>query len=195
VVEWSIASFKEREAWRRCTARPVTSTWVGIATYRHSIRTGARLSGNNSAPAWPTRAWEWYPETACYLTRETNWRTITCNRGVEHAKPHCNSPRIYNGPVLDGRSKRRFPWPHPGRPKAPKNGRETTKQKPPALRRPPRDTRKPAIGNLYAGTMSTAPTARPSAIETTTNPFLLRARGIGIETARRMLITPSPGKS
>ena len=153
----------------------------------HSIATGSRLSRNNIRTALAGEGVECVLN-GLYLTRGD--QLADHHMIVEHAQPHCNSHEYYNG-ILDGRSKGVF------------HGRILVRQ--PAQKTDAKQTNKNLLLSEDA-TVDTKPQVEIYADDVKCTHgatigqlneesiFYLRARGIGAETARRMLIHAFAGE-
>ena len=153
----------------------------------HSFATGARLSRNNIRTKLAAEGVECVLN-GLYLTRDD--QLADHHMIVEHAAPHCHSHEYYNG-ILDGRSKGVF------------HGRILVRQ--PAQKTDAKQTNK----NLLLSDEATAYTKPQLEIYADDvkcthgatigqlndeSIFYLRARGIGAECARRMLIHAFAGE-
>jgi Fe-S cluster assembly protein SufD len=153
----------------------------------HSVATGARLSRNNIRAALAGEGVECVLN-GLYLTHGD--QLADHHMVVEHAQPHCNSHEYYNG-ILDGRSKGVF------------HGRILVRQ--PAQKTDAKQTNKNLLLSEDA-TVDTKPQLEIYADDVKCTHgatigqlneesiFYLRARGIGAETARRMLIHAFAGE-
>lgn len=153
----------------------------------HSIATGAKLSRNNIRTALAGEGVECILN-GLYLTRGD--QLADHHMVVEHAQPNCNSHEYYNG-ILDGRSKGVF------------HGRILVRQ--PAQKTDAKQTNKNLLLSEDA-TIDTKPQLEIYADDVKCTHgatvgqlneesiFYLRARGIGAETARRMLIHAFAGE-
>ncbi len=153
----------------------------------HSIATGARLSRNNIRTQLAAEGVECVLN-GLYLTRDE--QLADHHMIVEHAQPHCNSHEYYNG-ILDGRSKGVF------------HGRILVRQ--PAQKTDAKQTNKNLLLSDDA-TVDTKPQLEIYADDVKCTHgatigqlndesiFYLRARGIGAERARRMLIHAFAGE-
>jgi Fe-S cluster assembly protein SufD len=153
----------------------------------HSFATGGRISRNNIRTKLAAEGVECVLN-GLYLTREE--QLADHHMIVEHAQPHCNSHEYYNG-ILDGRSKGVF------------HGRILVQQ--PAQKTDAKQTNK----NLLLSDEATADTKPQLEIYADDvkcthgatvgqlneeSIFYLRARGIGAERARHMLIHAFAGE-
>ncbi len=153
----------------------------------HSVATGARLSRNNIRTVLAGEGLNCVLN-GLYLTRGD--QLADHHMVVEHAEPHCNSHEYYNG-ILDGKSKGVF------------HGRILVRQ--PAQKTDAKQTNKNLLLSDSA-TVDTKPQLEIYADDVKCTHgatvgqlneesiFYLRARGIGAETARRMLIHAFAGE-
>lgn len=153
----------------------------------HSIATGARLSRNSIRTILAAEGVECVLN-GLYLTRDE--QLADHHMIVEHAQPHCNSHEYYNG-ILDGRSKGVF------------HGRILVRQ--PAQKTDAKQTNKNLLLSDDA-TVDTKPQLEIYADDVKCTHgatigqlneesiFYLRARGIGAERARAMLIHAFAGE-
>jgi Fe-S cluster assembly protein SufD len=157
------------------------------ALVSHSFATGARLSRNNIRTSLAGEGVECILN-GLYLTRDE--QLADHHMIVEHAQPHCNSHEYFNG-ILDGRSKGVF------------HGRILVRQ--PAQKTDAKQTNKNLLLSDEA-TVDTKPQLEIYADDVKCTHgatigqlneesiFYLRARGIGVERARRMLIHAFAGE-
>ncbi len=153
----------------------------------HSVATGAHLSRNNIRTVLAGEGVECVLN-GLYLTKGN--QLADHHMVVEHAEPHCNSHEYFNG-ILDGRSKGVF------------HGRILVRQ--PAQKTDAKQTNKNLLLSEDA-TIDTKPQLEIYADDVKCTHgatigqlneesiFYLRARGIGMETARRMLIHAFAGE-
>jgi Fe-S cluster assembly protein SufD len=153
----------------------------------HSIATGARLSRNNIRTHLVAEGVECVLN-GLYLTQDE--QLADHHMIVEHAQPHCNSHEYYNG-ILDGRSKGVF------------HGRILVRQ--PAQKTDAKQTNKNLLLSDDA-TVDTKPQLEIYADDVKCTHgatigqlneesiFYLRARGIGAERAKHMLIHAFAGE-
>ena len=153
----------------------------------HSVATGARLSRNSIRTVLAGEGIECVLN-GLYLTHGD--QLADHHMVVEHAQPHCNSHEYYNG-ILDGRSRGVF------------HGRILVRQ--PAQKTDAKQTNKNLLLSEDA-TVDTKPQLEIYADDVKCTHgatvgqlneesiFYLRARGIGAETARRMLIHAFAGE-
>jgi Fe-S cluster assembly protein SufD len=153
----------------------------------HSIATGARLSRNNIRTSLADEGVECILN-GLYLTRDE--QLADHHMVVEHAKPHCNSHEYYNG-ILDGHSKGVFHGRILVRPDAQKTDAKQTNKNLLLSENATADT-KPQL-EIYADDVKCTHGATVGQLNDESI-FYLRARGIGLETARRMLIHAFAGE-
>jgi Fe-S cluster assembly protein SufD len=153
----------------------------------HSIATGARLSRNNIRTSLAEEGVECILN-GLYLTRDE--QLADHHMVVEHAKPHCNSHEYYNG-ILDGHSKGVFHGRILVRPDAQKTDAKQTNKNLLLSENATVDT-KPQL-EIYADDVKCTHGATVGQLNDESI-FYLRARGIGLETARRMLIHAFAGE-
>jgi Fe-S cluster assembly protein SufD len=159
----------------------------GCRLISHSIATGARLSRNNIHACLAGEGVECVLN-GLYLTRGE--QLADHHMVVEHAQPNCASHEYYNG-ILDGRSKGVF------------HGRILVRQ--PAQKTDAKQTNKNLLLSEHA-TIDTKPQLEIYADDVKCTHgatvgqlneesiFYLRARGLGADTARRMLIHAFAGE-
>ena len=153
----------------------------------HSIATGARLSRNNIRTHLAAEGVECVLN-GLYLTRDE--QLADHHMVVDHAKPHCNSHEYYNG-ILDGKSKGVFHGRILVRPDAQKTDAKQTNKNLLLSDDATIDT-KPQL-EIYADDVKCTHGATVGQLNEESI-FYLRARGIGAETARRMLIHAFAGE-
>ena len=153
----------------------------------HSIATGARLSRNNIRTALAAEGVECILN-GLYLTRGD--QLADHHMVVEHAQPHCNSHEYYNG-ILDGRSKGVFHGRILVRPAAQKTDAKQTNKNLLLSEDATVDT-KPQL-EIYADDVKCTHGATVGQLNEEAV-FYLRTRGLGAETARRMLIHAFAGE-
>jgi Fe-S cluster assembly protein SufD len=153
----------------------------------HSIATGARLSRNNIRTALAGEGIECILN-GLYLTRGD--QLADHHMVVEHARPHCNSHEYYNG-ILDGRSKGVFHGRILVQRAAQKTDAKQTNKNLLLSEDATVDT-KPQL-EIYADDVKCTHGATIGQLNEEAV-FYLRARGIGTETARRMLIHAFAGE-
>jgi Fe-S cluster assembly protein SufD len=147
----------------------------------HSIATGARLSRNNIRTSL---AGEGVNAILNGLYSTKLDQLADHHMVVEHAQPHCNSHEYYNG-ILDGRSKGVFHGRILVRQVAQKTDAKQTNKNLLLSEDATVDT-KPQL-EIYADDVKCTHGATIGQLNDESI-FYLRARGIGEETARRMLI-------
>jgi Fe-S cluster assembly protein SufD len=153
----------------------------------HSIATGARLSRNNIRTVLDGEGVECVLN-GLYLTRED--QLADHHMVVEHAQPHCNSHEYYNG-ILDGRSKGVFHGRILVRQAAQKTDAKQTNKNLLLSDDATADT-KPQL-EIYADDVKCTHGATIGQLNDESI-YYLRSRGIGAETARRMLIHAFAGE-
>ena len=153
----------------------------------HSIATGAKLSRNNIRTRLADEGVECVLN-GLYLTRDE--QLADHHMVVDHAKPHCNSHEYYNG-ILDGKSKGVFHGRILVRPDAQKTDAKQTNKNLLLSDDATIDT-KPQL-EIYADDVKCTHGATVGQLNEESI-FYLRARGIGLDTARRMLIHAFAGE-
>lgn len=153
----------------------------------HSIATGAKLSRNNIRTALAGPGLECVLN-GLYLTKAD--QLADHHMVVEHAQPHCNSHEYYNG-ILDGRSKGVFHGRILVRQAAQKTDAKQTNKNLLLSENATVDT-KPQL-EIYADDVKCTHGATIGQLNEESI-FYLRARGIGQDTARRMLIHAFAGE-
>jgi Fe-S cluster assembly protein SufD len=153
----------------------------------HSIATGARLSRNNIRTAL---AGEGVNVVLNGLYSTKLEQLADHHMIVEHAQPHCNSHEYYNG-ILDGRSKGVFHGRILVRQIAQKTDAKQTNKNLLLSEDATVDT-KPQL-EIYADDVKCTHGATIGQLNDESI-FYLRARGLGKETARRMLIHAFAGE-
>ena len=153
----------------------------GCNLISHSIATGARLSRNTIRTALAGERIECILN-GLYLTHGD--QLADHHMVVEHAQPHCNSHEYYNG-ILDGKSKGVFHGRILVRPAAQKTDAKQTNKNLLLSDDATVDT-KPQL-EIYADDVKCTHGATIGQLNDESI-FYLRARGIGLERARRMLI-------
>ena len=153
----------------------------------HSIATGARLSRNSIRTALAGEGVECVLN-GLYLTRGE--QLADHHMVVEHAQPHCNSHEYYNG-ILDGHSKGVFHGRILVQRAAQKTDAKQTNKNLLLSDDATVDT-KPQL-EIYADDVKCTHGATIGQLNEESI-FYLRARGIGAETARRMLIHAFAGE-
>lgn len=153
----------------------------------HSIATGAKLSRNNIRMTLAGERVECVLN-GLYLTHGE--QLADHHMVVEHAQPHCNSHEYYNG-ILDGRSKGVFHGRILVRQAAQKTDAKQTNKNLLLSDAATIDT-KPQL-EIYADDVKCTHGATVGQLNEE-SVFYLRARGIGADTARRMLIHAFAGE-
>jgi Fe-S cluster assembly protein SufD len=153
----------------------------------HSMITGARLSRNNIRTALNGEGIECILN-GLYLTKGD--QLADHHMIVEHAKAHCNSHEYFNG-ILDGRSRGVFHGRILVQPEAQKTDAKQTNKNLLLSDDATIDT-KPQL-EIYADDVKCTHGATIGQLNEESI-FYLRSRGIGIETARRMLIHAFAGE-
>jgi Fe-S cluster assembly protein SufD len=153
----------------------------------HSIATGAKLSRNNIRTSLAGEGVECILN-GLYLTKDD--QLADHHMVVEHAQPHCNSHEYYNG-ILDGRSKGVFHGRILVRQIAQKTDAKQTNKNLLLSEDATVDT-KPQL-EIYADDVKCTHGATIGQLNEDSI-FYLRARGIGVDTARRMLIHSFAGE-
>lgn len=153
----------------------------------HSIATGARLSRNNIRTHLGGEGVECILN-GLYLTRGD--QLADHHMVVEHAQPHCNSHEYYNG-ILDGRSKGVFHGRILVRQAAQKTDAKQTNKNLLLSEAATIDT-KPQL-EIYADDVKCTHGATVGQLNEESI-FYLRSRGLGADTARRMLIHAFAGE-
>ncbi|MBI3418182.1 MAG: Fe-S cluster assembly protein SufD [Verrucomicrobia bacterium] len=153
----------------------------------HSIATGAKLSRNNITTILDGEGIECVLN-GLYLTRGD--QLADHHMVVEHVQPRCNSHEYFNG-ILDGRSKGVFHGRILVRPDAQKTDAKQTNKNLLLSDDATADT-KPQL-EIYADDVKCTHGATIGQLNEQSI-FYLRARGIGLEKARRMLIHAFAGE-
>jgi Fe-S cluster assembly protein SufD len=153
----------------------------GCNLVAHSIATGARLSRNNIRTSLAGEGVECVLN-GLYLTKDE--QLADHHMVVDHAQPHCQSHEYYNG-ILAGRSKGVFHGRILVRQIAQKTDAKQTNKNLLLSEDATVDT-KPQL-EIYADDVKCTHGATIGQLNDE-SVFYLRARGIGMETARRMLI-------
>jgi Fe-S cluster assembly protein SufD len=159
----------------------------GSQLISHSIATGAKLSRNNIRAILAGEGVECVLN-GLYLTHGE--QLADHHMVVEHAAPHCNSHEYFNG-ILDGRSKGVFHGRILVRPAAQKTDAKQTNKNLLLSEEATVDT-KPQL-EIYADDVKCTHGATVGQLNEESI-FYLRARGIGAERARRMLIHAFAGE-
>jgi Fe-S cluster assembly protein SufD len=153
----------------------------------HSISTGAKLARNNIRTFLAGEGLECILN-GLYLTKAE--QLADHHMVVEHAQPHCNSHEYYNG-ILDGRSKGVFHGRILVKQAAQKTDAKQTNKNLLLSEDATVDT-KPQL-EIYADDVKCTHGATVGQLNEESI-FYLRARGIGAETAKRMLIHAFAGE-
>ena len=153
----------------------------------HSLALGAKLSRNSIRTSLAGEGVECVLN-GLYLTRAD--QLADHHMVVEHAQPHCNSHEYYNG-ILDGRSKGVFHGRILVRPDAQKTDAKQTNKNLLLSDEATVDT-KPQL-EIYADDVKCTHGATIGQLSEESI-FYLRARGVGLQTARRMLIHAFAGE-
>jgi Fe-S cluster assembly protein SufD len=153
----------------------------------HSIATGARLSRNSIRTKLAGKGLECILN-GLYLTKGE--QLADHHMVVEHAEPNCNSHEYYNG-ILDDRSKGVFHGRILVRPEAQKTDAKQTNKNLLLSDNATVDT-KPQL-EIYADDVKCTHGATVGQLNEESI-FYLRARGIGLDKARRMLIHAFAGE-
>ncbi len=153
----------------------------------HSIALGAKLSRNSIRTTLGGEGIECVLN-GLYLT--SGDQLADHHMVVEHAQPHCNSHEYYNG-ILDGRSKGVFHGRILVRPAAQKTNAKQTNKNLLLSDEATADT-KPQL-EIYADDVKCTHGATIGQLSEESI-FYLRTRGLGLKTARRMLIHAFAGE-
>ncbi len=153
----------------------------------HSIATGARLSRNNLNTAFNGEGIECVLNGLYLLNGD---QLADHHMVVDHAKPRCNSHEYFNG-ILDGKSKGVFAGRILVRPDAQKTDAKQTNKNLLLTDTATADT-KPQL-EIYADDVKCTHGATIGQLNQNSI-FYLRARGIGLDKARRMLIHAFAGE-
>ena len=153
----------------------------------HSIATGARISRNSIRTALAGEGVECILN-GLYLTRGD--QLTDHHMVVEHAQPHCTSHEYYNG-ILDGRSRGVFHGRILVRQAAQKTDAKQTNKNLLLSEDATVDT-KPQL-EIYADDVKCTHGATVGQLNEEAI-YYLRSRGLGVETARRMLIHAFAGE-
>jgi len=156
-------------------------------TFLHSIATGARLSRNNIRAVLAGEGLECILN-GLYVTKAD--QLADHHMVVEHAQPHCASHEYYNG-ILDGRSRGVFHGRILVRQAAQKTDAKQTNKNLLLSEQATADA-KPQL-EIYADDVKCTHGATVGQLNEESI-FYLRSRGIGAETARRMLIHSFAGE-
>lgn len=147
----------------------------------HSISLGAAIARNNVIPVLDAEGCE-CTMNGLYLGRET--QLVDHHTTIHHAKPHCNSHEFYHG-ILDGKSQGVFNGKIFVRPDAQKTDAKQTNRNL-LLSDDAMVNTKPQL-EIFADDVKCTHGATIGQLEDE-HIFYLRARGIGLEMARRMLV-------
>ncbi len=147
----------------------------------HSISLGAAIARNNVIPVLDAEGCE-CTMNGLYLGRES--QLIDHHTAIHHAKPHCNSHEFYHG-ILDGKSQGVFNGKIFVRPDAQKTDAKQTNRNL-LLSNDATIHTKPQL-EIFADDVKCTHGATVGQLEDE-HIFYLRARGIGLENARRMLV-------
>lgn len=159
----------------------------GATVVSHSIVTGAKLSRHNIRLRLAGESAECILN-GLYVTRAD--QLADHHMVVEHVEPHCNSHEYYNG-ILDGRSKGVFHgriYVHQAAQKT--DAKQTNKNL--LLSEDATIDTKPQL-EIYADDVKCTHGATVGQLNEDSI-FYLRARGLGVQTARRMLIHAFAGE-
>jgi len=147
----------------------------------HSISLGAGIARNNVTPVLDAEGCE-CTMNGLYLGRDS--QVIDHHTTIHHAKPHCNSHEFYHG-ILDGKSQGVFNGKIFVRPDAQKTDAKQTNRNL-LLSNEATIHTKPQL-EIFADDVKCTHGATVGQLEEE-HIFYLRARGIGLENARRMLV-------
>jgi Fe-S cluster assembly protein SufD len=147
----------------------------------HSISLGASIARNNVIPVLDAEGCECIMN-GLYLTRDT--QLVDHHTAIHHAKPNCNSHEFYHG-ILDGKSQGVFNGKIFVRPDAQKTDAKQTNRNL-LLSEEATINTKPQL-EIFADDVKCTHGATVGQLEDE-HIFYLRARGIGKEMARRMLV-------
>jgi Fe-S cluster assembly protein SufD len=147
----------------------------------HSISLGAAIARNNVTPVLDAEGCE-CTMNGLYLGHGT--QLIDHHTAIHHAKPHCNSHEFYHG-ILDGKSQGVFNGKIFVRPDAQKTDAKQTNRNL-LLSDEASINTKPQL-EIFADDVKCTHGATVGQLEEE-HIFYLRARGIGLEQARRMLV-------
>ncbi len=147
----------------------------------HSISLGAAIARNNIIPVLDAEGCE-CTMNGLYLGRGT--QLVDHHTAIHHAKPHCNSHEFYHG-ILDGKSQGVFNGKIFVRPDAQKTDAKQTNRNL-LLSDEATIHTKPQL-EIFADDVKCTHGATVGQLEDE-HIFYLRARGIGLEMARRMLV-------
>jgi Fe-S cluster assembly protein SufD len=147
----------------------------------HSISLGGAITRNNVIPVLDAEGCE-CTMNGLYLGRDT--QLIDHHTSIHHAKPNCNSHEFYHG-ILDGKSQGVFNGKIFVRPDAQKTDAKQTNRNL-LLSDEAGINTKPQL-EIFADDVKCTHGATVGQLEEE-HIFYLRARGIGLENARRMLV-------
>lgn len=147
----------------------------------HSISLGAGIARNNVIPVLDAEGCE-CTMNGLYLGRDT--QIVDHHTSIHHAKPHCNSHEFYHG-ILDGKSQGVFNGKIFVRPDAQKTDAKQTNRNL-LLSDDATIQTKPQL-EIFADDVKCTHGATIGQLEDE-HIFYLRARGIGLDNARRMLV-------
>jgi Fe-S cluster assembly protein SufD len=147
----------------------------------HSISLGASIARNNVIPVLDAEGCE-CTMNGLYITHGT--QLVDHHTTIHHAKPHCNSHEFYHG-ILDGKSQGVFNGKIFVRPDAQKTDAKQTNRNL-LLSNEATINTKPQL-EIFADDVKCTHGATVGQLEEE-HIFYLRARGIGLEQARRMLV-------
>jgi Fe-S cluster assembly protein SufD len=147
----------------------------------HSISLGAAIARNNVTPVLDAEGCE-CTMNGLYLGRDT--QVVDHHTAIHHAKPNCNSHEFYHG-ILDGKSQGVFNGKIFVRPDAQKTDAKQTNRNL-LLSDDATVHTKPQL-EIFADDVKCTHGATVGQLEDE-HIFYLRARGIGLENARRMLV-------
>lgn len=147
----------------------------------HSVSLGAALARNNVIPVLDAENCE-CTMNGLYLGRDT--QLVDHHTAIHHAKPNCNSYEYYHG-ILDGKSQGVFNGKIFVRPDAQKTDAKQTNRNL-LLSNDATINTKPQL-EIFADDVKCTHGATVGQLEDE-HIFYLRARGIGLERARRMLV-------
>jgi len=147
----------------------------------HSISLGGAIARNNVIPVLDAEGCE-CTMNGLYLGRES--QLIDHHTAIHHAKPNCNSHEFYHG-ILDGKSQGVFNGKIFVRPDAQKTDAKQTNRNL-LLSEDATIHTKPQL-EIFADDVKCTHGATVGQLEDE-HIFYLRARGIGLENARRMLV-------
>jgi Fe-S cluster assembly protein SufD len=147
----------------------------------HSISLGAGIARNNVIPVLDAEGCE-CTMNGLYLGRDK--QVVDHHTSIHHAKPHCNSHEYYHG-IMDGKSQGVFNGKIFVRPDAQKTDAKQTNRNL-LLSDEATINTKPQL-EIFADDVKCTHGATVGQLEDE-HIFYLRARGIGLENARRMLV-------